>query len=520
MSSRLSPNRRQVLAALGIGAGATAVGACSFGAKGTKAGGRIRLVMFSEPKAALSPLSDDAFTLTRCSCAETLTMLDEEGNAKGLLASAWTRVDNTTWRFTIRDGVTFHDGTVLSAENVASSLTFTASAPKQPRVLNGVTLTATAEGKDVVIKTETADPLMPMRLSGPSLVILSPAAYPDAAGGSVDPVGHGTGAFKLTKITGKASATFDRYNKYWGDKAKAEGLDVTFVPEGSTRASSLISGNADLVEAIPIAQLSSVEQSAAVDEIAISRACTLYLNTSKVFSDPGLRAAVCAAINAQDIVDKVYEGHADASAGLLGSMVSWAADLRAWGRDVYSGASGAAAAGKVPGFPAATAVPAGTSITLGSYSDRPELPEAVVLLAQQLEQIGFTVTQDVRDYSQIETDALAGRFDAFLMSRNTVLDTGDSVAYMASDYSSTGTNALTFLKDGTVDAAISNAAVTEPGQERQKATMEAEHAILATGAVVPILHERIRVGHAKELTGVALDPRERALVTTSTTLGK
>lgn len=521
MSSRpLSPSRRQVLAALGIGVGATTLGACGFGSKGSAGGGRIRLVMFSEPKAALSPLSDDGFTLTRCACAETLTTLDDEGNAAEGLATAWTRSDDTTWRFTVREGVTFHDGTALTAENAAAALSFVAAAPKPPRALNGVKLTAVAEGNDVVVTTEAADPIMPMRLSNPSLVILSPAAYPEASDGSVDSVGHGTGPFKLTALNGKASAILERYDDYWGGKAEAEGIDVTFVPDGASRANALTSGSAELVEAIPVAQIAGASQGATVDEIPISRTCTLYLNTTKTFTDTGLRAAACAAIDPAAIVEKVYEGHADAAAGLLGSAVSWAADQRTWGEEVFAGASGAAATGKVTGFPKAATVPAGTAITLASYSDRPELPEAVLLLAQQLEAVGFTVTQDVREYAQIESDAMAGAFDAFLMSRNTVLDTGDSVPYMASDFSSAGGNNLSLLKDSAVDAAIDKAAAVELGEERRKATIAAEQAILATGAVVPLLQERAHVGHSDKLTGIALDTRERALVTASTVLGK
>ena len=102
-------------------------------------------------------------------------------------------------------------------------------------------------------------------------------------------------------------------------------------------------------------------------------------------------------------------------------------------------AYGVAATGKVPGATRASSVPAGTTITLGTYTDRPELAEIVVLIAQQLEAVGFTVKQDVREYAQIEADALAGAFDCFLLSRATVLDSGDPVAYMVSDFSSTGT---------------------------------------------------------------------------------
>ena len=138
----------------------------------------------------------------------------------------------------------------------------------------------------------------------------------------------------------------------------------------------------------------------------------------------------------------MYEGHADVAAGLLGPALAWSVEKRAWGAEAWAGSDGVAATGKVPGATRASSVPAGTTITLGTYTDRPELAEIVVLIAQQLEAVGFTVIQDVREYAQIEADALAGDFDAFLLSRATVLDSGDPVAYMVSDFSSSGSFSL------------------------------------------------------------------------------
>ena len=153
----------------------------------------------------------------------------------------------------------------------------------------------------------------------------------------------------------------------------------------------------------------------------------------------------------------------------------------------------------MPGATTTGSVPAGTTVTLGSYTDRPELAEIVVLLAQQLQAAGFTVTQDVREYAQIEADALAGSFDAFLLSRATVLDSGDPVAYMVSDFSSTGSFSLSFLKDTAVDEALAAAGALEAGAERRQATMAAEQLILASGAAVPLLHERVLQGEAAKI---------------------
>ncbi|MDO4243225.1 MAG: ABC transporter substrate-binding protein [Actinomyces sp.] len=524
MDAPLTPaaalSRRHVLALLGVGAAAGAVAACS---DSTSAGssatdGRIRLAMLQPPRSGLSPLSDDAFKLSRWSTAETLVNLDAEGNAVEALATSWKQDNETTWRFTLRQGVTFHDGTELKAERVAACLNFAAGYSTPPRILDGVELTATAEGADVLVTTGAADPLVPQRLSSPQLAILAEGAYPSdgSADGPVDPVGHGTGPFVLKTANGTASATLERYEDYWGDKAAATGIDVTYVPDGTARGAALRTGEADLIEAVPVSQAATIDAEL-LHEVPMPRTATLYLNTSSgPFADPAVRAAARNALDPTALVETMYEGYADVAAGLLGPALPWAAGERAWGEQILAGSDGAAASGKVAGAVASGSVPPGTTITLGTYTDRPELAEMAVVIVQQLEAAGLTVQTDVREYSLIEADALAGAFDAFLLSRATVLDSGDPVAYMVSDFSSSGSFSLCFLADPAVDAALATAGGLEPGPERQAAIMSAEALILATGAAVPLLHERVLQGEVAGLSGAERDPRERALITAAT----
>ncbi|MGI5428807.1 ABC transporter substrate-binding protein [Streptomyces sp. CA-179760] len=457
-------------------------------------GKRIRVAMMLPPRSALSPLSDDAFKLSRWSTAETLVKLNADGDAEPALATEWTQ-SGTSWTFTLRDDVTFHDGTELTAEAVVTSLTRAATASPKPRILDGVDLTAKADGDKVTVTTATEDPLVPQRLSSPQLSILAAKAY---RGKSVDPVGAGTGPFELTKVNGTSSATLDRYDRYWGKKAKAPGIDVRFVPDGTARAASLRSGEADIVEAVPVSQAAVLDQDL-ITEVPMPRTNTLYLNTEKgAFKDAGLRAAAREAIDAESIVKGVYEGRADVAEGLLGPALPWAGELRK------------------PVKRAAAGNPAGRTITIGTFTDRAELPEVAAALQQQLRKAGFKVKLDVREYANIESDALAGEFDAFILSRATVLDSGDPAAYLYSDFASDGSFNIAQLADPAVDKALKKAGGTRTGDPRRAAVIAAEAAVLRTDAAVPMLHERVIQGDAAGVTGAAHDPRERELVTADT----
>ena len=134
----------------------------------------LRLAMLQPPRSGLTPLSDDAFKLSRWSTAETLVVLDKLGEAQPALATKWQQTGENSWRFELRPDVKFHDGTALDAATVVNALTVAAHAAPKPRILDGVQLTAAADGeRAVVVTTAQPDPLLPQRLSSPQLAVLS-----------------------------------------------------------------------------------------------------------------------------------------------------------------------------------------------------------------------------------------------------------------------------------------------------------------------------------------------------------
>ncbi|MET9435508.1 ABC transporter substrate-binding protein [Streptomyces sp. NPDC006551] len=480
----------------------SAGGSTGSGQGGTE--GRLRVALAVPPVKALSPYSNDATVLNKLSVAEGLTALDEKGAAAPALATSWKRDTATAWTFELRKA-TFQDGTPVTAQAVVNALAHAGQASPKPRVLSDVDLTARAVDADTVsLTTKSADPVLPLRLASPALAVLSAKAY--AADGTVSPVGTGTGPFRITRLTGKTKATLDRYDGYWGGKAKSAGIDVTWIADGTARANALRSGDMDIAEWIPTAQAKLLDEGTR-HEVPSVRTDSLVLNTgSGLFTDVGLRAAAREAVDGSALVGSVFGGYADPAQGLFGPAVPWAADRRV----AVTGRAQAATPGQV------TAKTSGRTVRLATYTNRAELPEAASVLQQQLEKAGFTVKQDVREYTQMESDLLAGKYDALVFSRVTLLDTGDAVAYLASDFTGTGVYNIAGLKDPAVDRAVRAAAAESDMTKRQRKIMEAEAEVLRTDAVVPLVHEKVVQGIATGVEGVTLDPRERALITLDT----
>ncbi|MFB7086092.1 ABC transporter substrate-binding protein [Streptomyces sp. NPDC056296] len=467
------------------------------GGDGGGDGSRLRVALAFPPAEGLSPYGADATLLSRLAVTEGLTALDANGSAAPALAESWRQDGEKTWEFTLRDA-TFQDGSEVTPAAVADSLTHATDAKPAPAALAGVTLTAEAQGDRVVrITTAEPDPVLPLRLSSPSLAVLSAKAYGDK--GRVDPVGTATGPFELTKVNGATSASLDRFDDYWGGRAQASGIDARFIADGTARANALRTGELDIAEAIPVAQAATLDEDTRRDTATTRTTSLLFNASSGTFKDAKLRAAARAAVDTSVFAKDVYEGYADPGAGIYGPAVTWAEGKR-------TAPVGRAEAKK----------PSGATIDLATYDNRPELPEVAQVVKQQLEKAGFKVKLTVREYSRLEGDALAGKFDAFVLARNTLVDTGDPVAVLASDYTCDGGYNIAQLCDKGVDRAVAEAEKTADTAKRQDAAMAAEARILGSDAVVPLVHQRIITGVGSSVQGVILDPYERTLVGTGT----
>ncbi|MFG3339571.1 ABC transporter substrate-binding protein [Glycomyces sp. NPDC048151] len=452
--------------------------------------------------AGLSPHSEDAFLLARWAVAETLLGLDDNGLPVPKLALDWTQAEDAAWDLTLREDVLFQDGTAFDAAAAAAALNAAAGAASVPRVIDGVGLAAAATGDHTLrVTTAAPDPVLPQRLSSPYLAILAPDAY---TGETVDPVGHATGPYTIAEST-PTGVTLERNDDYWGEPAAMTGYRSDYVPDAATRVAALRSGEAHVIEAVPYAQIANLD-AAQLQDAPTGRTVSLYLNTATgPLADIALRSAVAAAIDTAPIVDDIYEGRADAPEGLFGPALAWAAAHRDYTLPE-------------PG------TPEGEPLLIATYSNRAELPEALTVLAAQLEAAGFAVETEVREYNDIEPDMLAGDFDAFLMSRSVVQDSGDAYTYLHSDFTSDGGFNASLLKDTTVDeaiAAVATAATPDMDPDtaaaaRQNAVLDAEAAVLATAAVIPIAHERLVTGVANGAANVTSDPREREIITAAT----
>ncbi|MEL6981647.1 MAG: ABC transporter substrate-binding protein, partial [Actinomycetota bacterium] len=171
------------------------------------------------PDSGLAIESDDASILVKAAVVEGLVRSDASGAPVPALAESWERIDETTWEFALRSGVTFHDGSALDAAAVETAIAYISGVAAPPRSLGGLTLTTeVVDDLTVRILTSDPDPILPLRLSSRSMAILAPAAYDSEPTAPI-----GSGPFMVSDFSPPDSLTVERFDDYWGDVAKLEG---------------------------------------------------------------------------------------------------------------------------------------------------------------------------------------------------------------------------------------------------------------------------------------------------------
>ncbi|ODU01585.1 MAG: hypothetical protein ABS81_20310 [Pseudonocardia sp. SCN 72-86] len=419
------------------------------------------------PRAAYAFDADDGARLQSLGVVETLTTVDDKVRPAPGLSTDWQQIgDGRTWRFVLRQGVTFHDGTALTPDSVVTALNYISSVSAPPRAIRGIGLQVAADGdRAVLVTTAAPDPVVPLRLSSGSLGILAPSAY--AGGGQPSVLRTATGPYVLTAIDGTASATLLRNDSYWGTKAGAAKVTVRYVTDPQSRALALQSGDVQFTEGLPNASIGQLKSAGAdVVQYPGARTVELLLNQSAApFSDVRVRRAVTAAIDRPALAAQVLNGAAEPASDLFGAAVPWGATAPPPAADPAAAARLLTEAGYGPGGKP-------LNVRLWTFPNRPELPVLATAIQAMLAKAGITVDVQVGDYSAQEPDVLAGRFDMFLNSRSYLSDYADATSVLSSDYTCAGSynidhycsaeyDALVARLPGTVDVAARQALFAE-----------------------------------------------------------
>ncbi len=272
--------------------------------------------------------------------AEQLIGTDWLSNAELVpgLATAWRRPDAATLEFTLRDGVRFHDGREMTAEDVAFSFAerlfgtqgasgagqttlLAGSAGKEPpaeviavsrRTYPGLERVEAVDRRTVRFVNRTPDVTLEGRVAQSIGAILSREAFARAeswlAWGRA-PVG--TGPYRIAEFRPDTQLVLEAHDGYWGGRPPARTLRFVEVPEVSGRVNGLFSGEFDFACDIPPDQIAVVERNPRFEVLGspINNIRMLSFDkTNPVLADTRIRRAMTHAIDRQVLVDTLWAG--------------------------------------------------------------------------------------------------------------------------------------------------------------------------------------------------------------------
>lgn len=245
---------------------------------------------------------------------EPLIYLGSDYTLRPGLAERWELIEPTTWRFHLRRGVAFHDGSAFDADDVMWTW-----AQRQQEAQTLTTVTDTL-GPGSVRKVDqfTVDfvPAVPNLRLPEQIVHPEGAIVPTGKHFDADPP-VGTGPFRVLEYTPGQNVVVERFDGYWGTKPQARRLEIRFLPDPQTRVEALRAGTVDFVIDLPPPVAPSLEADGyRVVRSAPGRNQLIYVNKTGVApydlgADRTVRQAVSLAIDRRTYVDAVFEGNAE-----------------------------------------------------------------------------------------------------------------------------------------------------------------------------------------------------------------
>lgn len=263
---------------------------------------------------------------------DSIVWLDGTGNPKPGLVTDWKCVDPYTWELTVRSDVKFHDGSPLTAEDIAFSLWRTCHVPGTDNPMsivgNLVSERIVVSPTKLILKTPTPQPILMRYMS--LVPVVSKAVgekHMEVNDYNTGVASIGTGPYKLKEFVTGQRIVLERNDNYWGEKPAWETVTLLNIEKPESRVSALLAGDVDLINEVPAEQIQNLDNN---DAVKVWRAKSTLFRflimdqftdspsdmtdndgnpmTKNPFKDHRVRQAISLAINREALIQTALEG--------------------------------------------------------------------------------------------------------------------------------------------------------------------------------------------------------------------
>lgn len=302
--------------------GATTTTAATGDPTTTMATGPVTMrVGVDQPAVGIEPvlINDEAGLAMLGQTGQYLIFSDADLNAVPVLAESWEPNDTAdVWTFTLRQGVTFHDGTEMTAEDVAATFNGPIA---EGNAASAYGTFAFSAGNAVAVDPYTVEftldapnAAFPFFVSSDNYnaAILPASFWGDYSEGSYEQSFIGTGPWINESYDPGVSAVYVKNQDYWGDnRAQPARMEVTFVGDDAAAVTAFQEGRLDVIHSISFAAADAVvdDPNANVQNISTAQHRQIYFDTSAPpFDDPRVRQAVALTLDRPTLIEGLLGG--------------------------------------------------------------------------------------------------------------------------------------------------------------------------------------------------------------------
>ncbi len=262
-----------------------------------------------------------------------LLAFDEKARLKPSLAEAWRAVDPTTWELKLRRGVKFHDGSPLTADDVAFSFARAPKVPNSPasygQYLARITEVKVVDEHTIQLKTATPYAALMHEIANVGIISRKHGASATTADYNSGKAMVGTGPYKFVEWVRGDRIVLVRNDAYFGEKPRWDRVIIRPITNPAARTAALLAGDVDMVNNVASADIDRLKREKKVGLFSAPNLRVFYLSldnnrdvspfvlgadgkplAKNPLKDVRVRRAISKAINRSAITSRVMEGQA------------------------------------------------------------------------------------------------------------------------------------------------------------------------------------------------------------------
>lgn len=445
-------------------------------------GGTLQLAVDQSP-VGLDPHVATAFSTVavNSNIYEGLVEIDPALKVRPALATRWTRSpDGLSYTFTLRPGVSFHNGQALTAEDVVFSMDRVKDAKTASPYASRLSLVKDIRATGPLeVRFELSRTFTPF-LSELAGIAIVPAAYV-RGGGDLQRRAVGTGPFQLKEWAPDTFVLLERNPRYWQRGLPyLDALRFNIVPDASTRQLGLQGGTYQMLPNVD-ASIAATLKSAPGVQLLRSQDLgysLLGMNVSrKPFDNPLVREALNLAIDRNQLVQAVYFGEAQPAgplSPLLRGFAPPAASFPCYSRNVERARQLLRQAG----------YPNGVDFNILTFSTIKTVADTAQVLQAQLRDAGFRAKLDVQEFGSFVQNWRNSNFDAFVSLNG---GSADPDGYLYRTFVTGGSTNVFKYSDPTVDRLLEQGRTTD-GATRVRAYSQLQSTLACRGPVAHLAY--------------------------------